>query len=103
MGHVLVEDETITLVATLRHNEMMALRVCEGRGQERRNVLACGVHCLGPKLRGAITFEKIVVRAAWRRASGPLSIQFESLVGRQMTRPSPTKNGRSRLIERPSK
>jgi hypothetical protein len=29
MGHVPVENETITFVATLRHNEMMAARMCE--------------------------------------------------------------------------
>lgn len=30
-------------------------------------------HRLGPKLRGAITFETMVVREAWRRTSGPRS------------------------------
>ena len=73
MGHVPVENETITFATALRHNEMMAPRAFEGMGQERRNVLPCVAHCLGPKLRGAITFEKMVVREAWRRTSGPRS------------------------------
>src|SRR5262249_27744290 len=71
VGHVPVE--TITFVAPLRPHEMVAPRVFEGRGQERRNVLACVAHCLGPELRGAITFEKMVIREAWRRTSGPRS------------------------------
>ena len=53
MGHVTVENRTITFVAALRHNEIMAPRMFEGRGQERRNVLACVAHCLGPKFPGA--------------------------------------------------
>jgi hypothetical protein len=60
IGHVPVENETITFVAALRHNEMMTPRVFE-EGDEWRNVLACVAHCLGPKLRGAITFEKMVI------------------------------------------
>ena len=52
MDHVPVENETIIFVAALRHNEMMTPRVFE-EGDERRNVLGCVAHSLGPKLRGA--------------------------------------------------
>jgi hypothetical protein len=97
MGHVPVENETITFVAALRHNEMMAPRVFEGRGHEP------GLHraLLGSEAPGAVTSS--VKLGGERRVRARLSIRFASSVGRQMTRPSPPKNGRSRLIGRPSK
>jgi hypothetical protein len=60
---------------------------------------------LGSEAPGRDNIRKKVVREAGaeHQVHVRLSIQFESLVGRQMTRPEPTKNGRSRLMGRPSK